>query len=179
MDFSYVHIRFSIGYVCHICLQDTIQSTILLCLLCQATLLPMPLRPLLLTTRSSFSCTHAPLLCMDIRSETVVLCILHLLMAVGKYLSVRICKRSQLLKPARRTKFATLLRRARTGDVLVGKGAPDGEESWNLLAHWEEIAKLLRAGPNTKNAGADMYMLLQNLHSTRYNAKALKCKQIA
>ena len=43
MDFSYVHIRYFIGYVYHICLQDTIQSTLLLCLLCQALLLPMPL----------------------------------------------------------------------------------------------------------------------------------------
>ena len=54
MDFSYVHIRYFIGYVYHICLQDTIQSTLSLCLRCQAMLLPMPLRPLLLTTRSGF-----------------------------------------------------------------------------------------------------------------------------
>ena len=47
------------------------------------------------------------------------------------------------------------------------------------MAHWEEIAKLLRAGTNTKKAVSDMYMLLQNLYSTRYNAKALKCKRIA
>ena len=41
MDFSYVHIRYFIGYVYHICLQDTIQSTLSLCLRCQAMLLPM------------------------------------------------------------------------------------------------------------------------------------------
>ena len=57
MDFSYVHIRYFIGYVYHICLQDTIQSTLSLCLRCQAMLLPMPLRPLLLTTRSGFTST--------------------------------------------------------------------------------------------------------------------------
>ena len=55
MDFSYAHIRYFIGYVYHICLQDTIQSTLSLCLRCQAMLLPMPLRPLLLTTRSGFT----------------------------------------------------------------------------------------------------------------------------
>ena len=55
MDFSYVHIRYFIGYVYHICLQDTIQSTLSLSLRCQAMLLPMPLRPLLLTTRSGFN----------------------------------------------------------------------------------------------------------------------------
>ena len=54
MDFSYVHISHFIGYVYHICLQDTIQSTLSLCLLCQAMLLPMPLRRLLLTNRSGF-----------------------------------------------------------------------------------------------------------------------------
>ena len=59
MDFSYVHIRYFIGYVYHICLQDTIQSTLSLCLLCQAMLLPMPLRPLLLTTRSGFMVAEA------------------------------------------------------------------------------------------------------------------------
>ena len=50
-----MHIRYFIGYVYHICLQDTIQSTLSLCLRCQAMLLPMPLRPLLLTTRSGFT----------------------------------------------------------------------------------------------------------------------------
>ena len=59
MDFSYVHIRYFIGYVYHICLQDTIQSTLSLCLRCQAMLLPMPLRPLLLTTRSGFTINEA------------------------------------------------------------------------------------------------------------------------
>ena len=49
-----MHIRYFIGYVYHISLQDTIQSTLSLCLLCQAMLLPMPLQPLLLTTRSGF-----------------------------------------------------------------------------------------------------------------------------
>ena len=52
-----MHIRYFIGYVYHICLQDTIQSTLSLCLRCQAMLLPMPLRPLLLTTRSGFTPT--------------------------------------------------------------------------------------------------------------------------
>ena len=55
MDFSYVHIKYFIGYVYHICLQDTIQPSLSLCLLCQAMLLPMPLQPLLLTTRSGFT----------------------------------------------------------------------------------------------------------------------------
>ena len=59
MGFSYVHIRYFIGYVYHICSQDTLQSTLSLCLLCQAILLPMPLRPLLLTTRSGFMVAEA------------------------------------------------------------------------------------------------------------------------
>ena len=50
-----MHIRYFIGYVYQMCLQDTIQSTLSVCLLCQAMLLPMRLRPLLLTTRSGFS----------------------------------------------------------------------------------------------------------------------------
>ena len=65
-------------------------------------------------------CMHAPLLCMHNRWETVVLCILHILMAVGKYLSVLNRKRSRLLKPARRTKLATLLGRAKSGFALAG-----------------------------------------------------------
>ena len=55
MDFTYVHIRYFIGYVYDICLRDTIQSSLSLCLLCQAILLPMPLQPPLLTTRSGFT----------------------------------------------------------------------------------------------------------------------------
>ena len=56
-----MHIRYFIGHVCHIWLQDTIQSTQLLCLLCQAMLLPMPLRPLLLTLRSGLMVAEAKL----------------------------------------------------------------------------------------------------------------------
>ena len=54
-----MHIRYFIGFVYHICLQETIQSTLLLYLLCQAMLLPQPLRPLLLTTRSGFMVAEA------------------------------------------------------------------------------------------------------------------------
>ena len=64
MDFSYVHIRYFIGYVYHICLQDTFQSTLSLCLLCQAILLPMPLEPLLLTTQSGFMVAEAKIFCL-------------------------------------------------------------------------------------------------------------------
>ena len=59
MHFTYVHIRHFRGYLYHICLQDTIQSTGSLCLPCQAMLLPMPLRPLLLTLRSGFMVEEA------------------------------------------------------------------------------------------------------------------------
>ena len=54
-----MYIRYFIGYVYHICLQDTIQSTQSFCLLCEAMLLPMPLRPLLLTTPSGFMVAEA------------------------------------------------------------------------------------------------------------------------
>ena len=59
MDFSFVYIRYFICYVYHICLQDTFRSIPSLCLLCQAMLLPMPLRSLLLTTRSGFMVAEA------------------------------------------------------------------------------------------------------------------------
>ena len=59
MDYSYVHIRYSIGYVYHICLHDTIQSTLSLCLVGQALLLPMQLQPLLLMLRSGFMVAEA------------------------------------------------------------------------------------------------------------------------
>ena len=71
MDFSYVHIRYFIGYVYHICLQDSIQSTLSLCLRCQAMLLPMPLRPLLLTTRSGFNAPSGCCLAVTARLQQV------------------------------------------------------------------------------------------------------------
>ena len=55
MDFTYAHIRYFNGYGYNICLQDTIQLSQLLCLLCQIMLLPMPVRLLLLTKRSGLS----------------------------------------------------------------------------------------------------------------------------
>ena len=54
-----MHIGYFTGYVYHICLQDTVQTTQWLCLLCQAILLPMPLRRLLLTLRSGFMVAEA------------------------------------------------------------------------------------------------------------------------
>ena len=54
-----MHPRYFIGYVYNICLQDTIQSKVSLCLLCQTMLLPLPLRPLPLTTRSGFMVAEA------------------------------------------------------------------------------------------------------------------------
>ena len=59
-----MHIRYFIGYVYHICLQDTIQSTLSLCLLCPAMLLPMPVRPLLLSLWSDFMVAKAKFFCL-------------------------------------------------------------------------------------------------------------------
>ena len=54
MDFTFVHIRYFIGYVYHICLHDTLQLSQSLCLLCQVMFLPLQFRPLLLTIQSGF-----------------------------------------------------------------------------------------------------------------------------
>ena len=94
-------------------------------------------------------CMHAPLLCMHNRWETVVLCFCHILMAVGKYWSIWIRKRSRFLEPARRTKLATLIPSAKAGLTLAGKSSPEGEDSCSLLAHWDEIAQLSWVGKNT------------------------------
>ena len=56
-----MHIRYFTGYVYHICLQDTVQSTRSLCLIYQAVLLPMPLRFLLLTLQSSLTVVRLPM----------------------------------------------------------------------------------------------------------------------
>ena len=54
-----MHIRCFSDCVYHICLQDTIQLTQSLCPLCPAMLLPLPLRPLLLTPRSGLMVAEA------------------------------------------------------------------------------------------------------------------------
>ena len=59
-----MHIRYFICYVYHICLQDTIHLSQSLCLRCQAMVLPMPLRPLLLTPRSGFMVAEAKMFCL-------------------------------------------------------------------------------------------------------------------
>ena len=53
-----MHIRYSIGYVYHICLHHTIQPSQSLCLLCPAMLLPMALQTLL-TIQSGFMVAEA------------------------------------------------------------------------------------------------------------------------
>ena len=59
-----MHLRYFIGYVYHIFLRETIQSTQSLCLLSRAMLLPMRLRPLLLTIRSGFMVAEANIFCL-------------------------------------------------------------------------------------------------------------------
>ena len=77
MNFTYVHIRHFKGYVYHMCLQDTIQSTHSLCLLCQAMLLPMPLRPLLLTPRSGFMVAEVCYKAVELQCQTCPSCAIH------------------------------------------------------------------------------------------------------
>ena len=124
-------------------------------------------------------CVSKPLLKVGDRYMVVVLCILHLLMCVGKYLMGFIRSGAKKLKPARRKKINAVLKRSKTGMTEGGVGALDGEETWNLLKAWAKLSKLLRVDVKTHKVVTGIYTLLCNMYSTIFNPKVLKRRKIA
>ena len=111
----------------------------------------------------------------------VVLCILHLTMAMGRLLGEFVDREARLVTPALRRDLQVLLSERGAGWSIYGSASPDGEETANFFDAWPDIAKCLGIRPSTAKykAIANMWDLLQALYRTYQGPNPLNCAAVA
>ena len=123
-------------------------------------------------------CVSEPLLHIEERCKLVVMCILHLVIRVGDYLTKFIRKKCKHLPPATRDRVQDRLNCAKTKTSLKGHASPNGEETWLLLANWRHIGKAMKPPNHVIEVVVQMASLPTALQSWEFNSNALNCKSI-
>ena len=85
-----------------------------------------------------------PLLHTEERFQFLIMCILHLVIRVGAYLTKCIRKKCKDLLSATMERVQDGLNCAETKISLKGHACPDGEETWLLLGNWRHIGKAMK-----------------------------------
>ena len=114
-------------------------------------------------------CIESPLLKVDDRIGCVIMCVLHLVIQCGEYLTTFVRTRATMLTVPQRSKVQSLLKDAKTNVSLKGRSFPDGEETWHLFANWLPIAKSLRLTPHVTTTVEDMEKLLTAIYRWTYD----------
>ena len=98
----------------------------------------------------------------------VVLCIVHLTMAMGRLLGEFVDREARAVTPSLRRDLQDLLSERRAGWSAYGSASPDGEEMANVLQAWPDIARCLGIRPSTAKYKAivNPWDLLQALYCT-------------
>ena len=111
----------------------------------------------------------------------VVLCILHLTMAMGRFLGEFVNREARSVTPALRQDLQIVLSGRRAGWSVYGSASPDGEETANFFDAWPDIAKCLGIRPSTAKYKAitNMWDLLQALYCTYEGPNPLNCAAVA
>ena len=111
----------------------------------------------------------------------VVLCLLHLTMAMGCLLGKFVDREASSVTPALRQDLQVLLSERRAGWSVYGSASPDGEETANFLDAWSEIARCLGIRPSTAKckAIANMWDLLQAFYCTYQGPNPLNRAAVA
>ena len=111
----------------------------------------------------------------------VVLCILHLTMAMGRFLGEFVNREARSVTPALRQDLQIVLSGRRAGWSVYGSASQDGEETANFFDAWPDIAKCLGIRPSTAKYKAitNMWDLLQALYCTYEGPKPLNCAAVA
>ena len=124
-------------------------------------------------------CSTQPIL--KLPRAWVVLCILHLTMAMGRLLGQFVDREARLVTPPLRRDLQVLLSERRAGWSVYGSASPDGEETANFFDAWPDIAKCLGIRPSTATykAIANMWDLLQALYCTYQGPNPLNCAVVA
>ena len=124
-------------------------------------------------------CIESPLLKVDYRIGCVIMCVLHLVIRCGEYLTTFVRTRATMLTVPQRSKVQSLLKDAKTNVSLKGRSFPDGEERWHLFANWLPIAKSLRLTPHVTTTAEDMGKLLTAIYRWTYDPFVQGYAQIA
>ena len=111
----------------------------------------------------------------------VVLCILHLTMAMGCLLGEFVDREARSVTRALRQDLQVLLSERRASWSVYGLASPDGEETANFFDAWPSFAKCLGIRPSTAKykAIANMWDLLQAYYCTYQGRNPLNCDAVA
>ena len=90
-------------------------------------------------------CSMQPILCLP--RACVVLCILHLTMAMGHLLGEFVDREAREVAPSVRQEVQILLSERRARWNVYGPPSPDGEETANFYEAWPDIARCLSIRP--------------------------------
>ena len=111
----------------------------------------------------------------------VVLCILHLTMAMGRSLGEFVDREARSVTRALGQDLQVLLLQRRAGWSVYGSASPDREEMANFFDAWLDIARGLGIRPSTAKykAIANLWDLLQALYCTYEGPNPLNCAAVA
>ena len=112
------------------------------------------------------------------RFKFVVMCIVHLVIRVGDYVTKFIRTKCRDLPPATREPVQDRLNCATTKISLKGHASLNGKETWLLLANWHHIGKPMKLPNHVIDVVVQMASFLTALQSWEFNSKALSCKFI-
>ena len=111
----------------------------------------------------------------------VVLCILHLMMAMGRLFGEFVDREATGVTPSLRQDLQVLLSEWRAGWSIYGSALPDREETPNFFEAWPDIAGSLGITPSSAKykAIANLWDLLQALYCTYEGRNPLSCAALA
>ena len=131
------------------------------------------------TVSDVYGCIGLPLLMVHDRYFSIVMCILHCLISVGKQTKIYMRRHAKKVAPAVRAEVQRILIEANTKISVQGKASPDAEETWRLLIVWPAIAHLLHVPRRAQKAVIAMGRLCAALYSTYHKPPTLKCAKVA
>ena len=131
------------------------------------------------TVSDVYGCICLPLLKVHDRYFSIVMCILHCLISVGKQTTIYVRCYAKKVAPAVRAGVQRKLTEANTKILLQGKASPKGEETWRLLIVWPAFAHLLHVPRRAQKAVIAMGKLCAALYSTYHKPSTLKCAKVA
>ena len=110
----------------------------------------------------------------------IILCILHLTMATGRWLGKFVDREARAVALALRQDLQVLLSERRAGCSVYGSASPDGEETANFVEAWLDIARCLgiRLSTAKYKAIANLWHLLQALYGTYLGPNPLNCANV-
>ena len=131
------------------------------------------------TVSDVYGCIRLPLLKPQDRYFSIVMCILHCWISVGKQTTIYVRRYAKKVAPTVRAVVHRILTEANTKISLQGKASPKGEETWRLLIVWLAIADLLHVPCRAQKAVIAMGKLCAALYSTYHKPSTLECAKVA